>query len=121
MTQPVNVEFETKDGAIIARFRLSPNAFLTDQAYLQAFREVQTTVEEKGKGGGLARLILNFAEMAYIQSMAISGLLRLQSDVRKLGVELRLTQLSEDVAKVLAIMNLDKHFSIFPTEEEALA
>ncbi len=121
MTQPILVEVEAQGTAIVVRFRLAQNAFLTDQAYLQAFREVKIASEEQGAGGNYDRIVLNFAEMAYIQSMAISGLLRLQSDVRKLGIELRLTQLSDDVAKVLAIMNLDKHFSIFSTEKEALA
>ena len=62
MTQPILVEVETKDKAIIARFRLAQNAFLTDQAYLQAFKEAQTQAEEPGASGKYDRLILNLAE-----------------------------------------------------------
>jgi anti-anti-sigma factor len=121
MSQAINVELDEQNNRLIARFRLAQNAFLTDQAYLQAFRDVQTSAEERGAAGGYDRMVLNLAEMAYIQSMAISGMLRLQSDLRKLGIDLRLAELSDDVAKVLAIMNLDKHFSVFKTEKEALA
>jgi len=120
MPQAIFVEIEAKGTALVARLRLAQNAFLTDQAYLQAFKEVQTAVEQRGASGKFSRLILSLAEMAYIQSMAISGLLRLQSEMRKLGIELRLSELSDDVKRVLAIMNLEKHFSIFPTEAAAM-
>jgi len=121
MSQAINVELDEQGSSLIARFRLAQNAFLTDQAYLQAFRDVQTSADERGASGSYERMVVNLAEMAYIQSMAISGMLRLQSDLRKLGMDLRLAELSDDVSKVLAIMNLDKHFSIFRTEKEALA
>ena len=122
MAQAILVDLSTKGSSFVANFRLGANAFLTDQAYLQAFQELQGRIESELAGGeSFDRVVLNLAEMAYIQSMAISGLLRLQNDLKKLNVELRLSDLSEDVLKVLTIMNLEKHFSIFKTEADAMA
>lgn len=78
----------------------------------QAFDEL--VKQEKKK------ILLNFAEVAYIDSSGLATLVEMLQRLKRYAGALRLASVSEKVRGLFEITKLDKLFSIFATEEEAL-
>lgn len=64
----------------------------------------------EGKAG--LNLLLNFANVTYMSSAALTELLRVNEAMREAGGSLRLCGLSKDIRKVFQITNLEKLFVI---------
>jgi anti-sigma B factor antagonist len=60
---------------------------------------------------GLA-LLLNFENVSYLSSAALTELIRIRETVRKNGGALRLCGLSQDIYKVFEITKLDGDFGV---------
>ncbi len=67
------------------------------------------------------KLVINLAGVAYMDSSGVASLVKLLSRARKMGLPLSLVGLVDRVRSVFEITRLDSVFSIFDTEEEALA
>ena len=67
------------------------------------------------------RLVLNLAEVPYMDSSAIAVLVEALQKMRKTGGKVFLTNLQPRVKGLLEIARLDSIFSVVPTEDEALA
>ena len=64
----------------------------------------------KGKDG--VHLLLNFANVDYMSSAALTELLRINENLQKANGSVRLTGLTKDIRKVFQITNLEKLFVI---------
>lgn len=66
------------------------------------------------------KILLNFAEVAYIDSSGLATLVEMLQRLKRIGGVLRLCNLSEKVKGLFEITKLEKLFSIFSSEEEAI-
>ena len=66
------------------------------------------------------KLILNLAEVPYMDSSAIAVLVEALQKMRKAGGKIYLTNLQPRVKGLLEIARLDSIFIVVPTEEDAL-
>jgi len=66
------------------------------------------------------KILLNFADVAYIDSSGLATLVEMLQRLKRLGGTLRLTNLSEKVKGLFEITKLERLFNIFPAEAEAL-
>ena len=66
-------------------------------------------------------LILNLAEVTFIASNGIGGILAMVEDFNHDGLKIRLADLSVAVESVLKLLNLDQFLDIDTTENAALA
>ena len=67
------------------------------------------------------RVVVNLADVKYMDSSGIASLVKLLSRTRKAGLILRLAALNDQPRKAFEITLLDTAFEIFKTETEALA
>lgn len=66
------------------------------------------------------KILLNFTEVAYIDSSGLATLVEMLQRLKRYGGSLRLSGVAEKVRGLFEITKLDKLFRIFPVEEEAL-
>jgi len=65
-------------------------------------------------------LILNLAQVNFIASSGIGGLLALVEEYRDAGLTVRLVELSEAVVSVIKLLNLDQFLTIDVDESHAV-
>jgi len=66
-------------------------------------------------------IVINLRDVTYMDSSGVASLVKLLSRIRKGGSSLHLVALRDRVRSVFEITRLDSVFSIYKTEEEALA
>lgn len=71
--------------------------------------------------GDVEHLIVDCGKLQSISSIGLSMLLRMQSHLKKRGGDVRLANVSNMVAGVLRVVNLDKVLGIYPNINEACA
>ncbi len=79
---------------------------------------VNSWLAEQVKAGN-ARLIVNLEGVNFIDSSALSTLVRGLKLSREQGGDLHVCTLQQPVRVIFELTRLDKAFDIFPTEEEA--
>ncbi|MFY9553790.1 MAG: STAS domain-containing protein [Blastocatellia bacterium] len=70
---------------------------------------------------GQKRILLNLAEVNYIDSAGLGALISSYTTAKRDGASLRLVNLTKRIKDLLAITKLITVFETFETEEEALA
>lgn len=112
MPEPFAVhEEETQAGAVVLRVQGHLDARSTP---LLIERSAQ--VRRSGKS-----LILNLADVDFIASSGIGGLLSLAEDFKEAELGLRFAALSSAVESVIKLLNLDQFLAIDASEVEAAA
>ena len=82
----------------------------------EAFRErIKRLVEE-----GRMRIILNLADLSYLDSVGLSSLVASYTSARKQGGDLKLLQLTKKIHNLLQITRLSTVFEIYDTLEDAV-
>ena len=71
--------------------------------------------------GTTPRIILDLAELTFIDSSAQTAIVIADRRARQLGVTFALAAPQRIVARVIAITGLDQHFPVYPTLAEAVA
>ena len=66
------------------------------------------------------KVLLNFDQVDYVDSSGLATMVEMLQRLKRYGGLLRLSNLSEKVKGLFEITKLDRLFSIFPAEEEAL-
>jgi len=66
------------------------------------------------------RMIINLADVSYMDSSGVASLVKLLSRTRKNGISLALAAPTKKVKAIFEITRLDSVFDIFDSEEEAL-
>jgi len=81
---------------------------------------IRNTVREVLKGDG-KKIILNLGEVNYIDSSGIGELVSTFTTVTNAGGQLKLLNLTKKIQELLAITKLYTVFSIYQSEQEAIA
>jgi anti-sigma B factor antagonist len=81
---------------------------------------IRNTVKDVLKGGG-KKIILNLADVNYIDSSGIGELVSSYTTVTNQGGHLKLVNLTKKIQELLAITKLLTVFQVFDTEQAAIA
>ena len=81
---------------------------------------VRTTVEDILKGGG-KKIVLNLANVVYIDSSGVGELVHTYTTVAEHGGELKLLSLTKKIREVLAITKLLTIFQVYDSEPATVA
>ncbi|HZY88517.1 MAG TPA: STAS domain-containing protein [Gemmataceae bacterium] len=106
-------EWDEVDDVTVLRFTVP--SIREDKVIGSAFEEVNQVVE-----AGRTRLVLDFGAVQDFASLTIGKLIALHKRLQPPAGRLALCNLTPVVAEALAIMNLDRHFHLYKTQEEAL-
>lgn len=82
----------------------------------EALRDAVTKAIDSGKN----KLVLNLAEVPYVDSAGLGELVRCYSTVNKKGGKLKLLNLTKKIQDLLAITKLLTVFETFDSEDEAV-
>jgi anti-sigma B factor antagonist len=91
---------------------------ILDEAKIQKIGDELIAAAERA--GENKRLLLSFLGVSYMSSAMIGKLVLLNKRCKKDGIDLKLCDISSNVAEVFKIMKLNKVFEIYKTEEKAL-
>jgi anti-sigma B factor antagonist len=72
-------------------------------------------------GKGRTKLVVDFADVAYVDSSGVGMLVAKQQTLRKLGGDLRLVHLSPRYQRLLTTMRVLPLFRVFDDEATAVA
>lgn len=70
---------------------------------------------------GATKIVVNFAKVSYIDSSGLATLIEMMQRIKKGDGRMSLVQMSDKIKSLFEITKLDKLFSIYRTQEEALA
>ena len=70
---------------------------------------------------GRKKLILDCGPLGHITSMGLGMLVRVNSRMKKLGGDVKLAAVQNTVSTVLAVVGLNRIFSIYPNVSDAIA
>jgi anti-anti-sigma factor len=107
--------FEWDDVGEVTVLRLTVRSIRDDAVIGSVFEEVNQVVE-----AGRTRLVLDFGAVQDFASLTIGKLIALHKRLQPPAGRLALCNLTPVVAEALAVMNLDRHFRLYKTQEEAL-
>ena len=65
-------------------------------------------------------LVLNLAQVTFIASSGVGGLLALPEEFHEVGLAMRYSSLSPAVDSVIRLLNLHSYLDILPTEQAAV-
>jgi anti-anti-sigma factor len=102
-----------EQGIILAR--IADSALVQDVDIREFDEELNVLV-----GGGQNRIVLDFGNVEFVSSSAISRLVKYQKQCRAHGGLIRLCKLRREVAQVYKLMNLQRLFELYPDEASAL-
>lgn len=91
---------------------------ILDEAKIQKIGDELIAAAERA--GVNKRLLLSFQGVSYMSSAMIGKLVLLNKRCKKDGIDLKLCDISSNVAEVFKIMKLNKVFDIQKTEEKGL-
>ena len=69
---------------------------------------------------GHTKIVINLAEVGHVSSVGLGALLRARSRVAKTGGTIFLAQIENQVLDVFRLVNFEKVFNIFASEQEAV-
>jgi anti-anti-sigma factor len=107
--------FEWDEVGDVTVVRFTVRSIRADEVITRAFAEINQLVE-----AGRTRLVLDFGAVQDFASLTIGKLIALHKRLRPPEGRLALCHLTPVVAEGLAVMNLDRHFHLYKTQEEAL-
>lgn len=70
---------------------------------------------------GATKILVNFSKVSYIDSSGLATLIEMMQRIKKSNGRMSLVQMSDKIKSLFEITKLDKLFSIYKTQEEALA
>jgi anti-sigma B factor antagonist len=82
-------------------------------------QELKQTVLDESEAGA-RKILVDFADTAYIDSSGLGVLVSLAKRLRELGGDLRLANLNDDLQTLFELTKLDTLFQIADTRERAL-
>lgn len=77
--------------------------------------KMKKLIDEKRK-----RVLVNMADVPYIDSSGLGMFVETMQEIGKYGGEIKLAGLTDDVKKVFELTRLNKFFSIFDQEKDAM-
>jgi anti-sigma B factor antagonist len=108
----LKIEIKTTDGVIVVH--CSGRIVFGDEA-------TSLRNELKKALGTSKKIVLNLADVSYIDSGGLGTLVGVYSSARAAGADIKLTGLGQRVRDVLQITKLVTVFEVYDTEQKALA
>ena len=96
---------------------LLDNRIVDDMNIYELGQELFALVEQSG----YKKIVLNFANVGFLSSAALGKLIMLYKKVAVRNGSLKLCCIAPDIRELFTMMNLDRIFTIYGTEGEAIA
>ncbi|MDO4575637.1 MAG: STAS domain-containing protein [Planctomycetia bacterium] len=97
--------------------RLLDNRIVDDINIYELGTELFSLVEQAGYN----KVLLNFSSVGFLSSAALGKLIMMYKKIAVRSGVLKLSNIAADIRELFTIMNLDKIFSIYQEEADALA
>jgi anti-sigma B factor antagonist len=81
----------------------------------------QYAVERAVENEGISAVVVDLGDVAFMDSTALSALMRSQDTLGQQGISLRLAAPSKAVERIFSVTGLQDYFDIFPSREAAIA
>ena len=81
--------------------------------------KVQYAIEKGSEGVGV--VVVDVGDVAFMDSTALSTLMRAKESLEKNDASLRLTAPSKAVERIFAVTGLGDYFDVYPSREAALS
>jgi anti-sigma B factor antagonist len=81
----------------------------------------QYAVERAVENEGISAVVVDLGDVAFMDSTALSALIRSQDTLGQQGISLRLAAPSKAVERIFSVTGLQDYFDIFPSREAAIA
>ena len=82
-----------------------------------ALREALAKLMNKG----IVKIVINFEKVSYIDSSGLATFIEIMQRLKKKDGQLSLVQMSDKIRNLFEITKLNKLFTIYETQEQALA
>ena len=81
----------------------------------------QYAVERAVENEGISAVVVDLGEVAFMDSTALSALMRSQDTLGQQGISLRLAAPSKADERIFSVTGFQDYFDIFPSREAAIA
>jgi anti-sigma B factor antagonist len=81
----------------------------------------QYAVERAVENEGISAVVVDLGDVAFMDSTALSALMRSQDTLGQQGISLRLAAPSKAVERIFSVTGFQDYFDIFPSREAAIA
>ena len=81
----------------------------------------QYAVERAVENEGISAVVVDLGDVAFMDSTALSALMRSQDTLAQQGISLRLAAPSKAVERIFSVTGFQDYFDIFPSREAAIA
>ncbi len=106
---------QTNGDVVVIYFK---DAKILDEVQILKISEELMNIATKACGG---KLLLAFNEVEYLSSAVLGKLMALHKKCKADKTNLKMCELSPTILEVFKITKLNKIFSIYPTEDKAIA
>jgi anti-sigma B factor antagonist len=80
----------------------------------------QHAIERAAEDGDVSAVVVDMAGVAFMDSTALSSLMRSKDALDQRGVSLRLAAPSKAVERIFSVTGFEDYFEIFPSREAAI-
>jgi anti-sigma B factor antagonist len=80
----------------------------------------QYAVERALENEGVSAVVVDLGDVAFMDSTALSALMRSQDTLGQQGISLRLAAPSKAVERIFSVTGFQDYFDIFPSREAAI-
>ena len=80
----------------------------------------QYAIERAAEGEDVGAVVVDMNDVAFMDSTALSALMRSKDALERKGISLRLAAPSQAVERIFSVTGLQDYFEIFPSREAAL-
>ena len=80
----------------------------------------QYAIERAAENGHVGAVVVDMADVAFMDSTALSSLMRSKDALEGRGISLRLAAPSRAVERIFSVTGFQDYFEIFPSREAAI-
>ena len=80
----------------------------------------QYAMERAVENGGVGAVVVDLGDVAFMDSTALSALMRSKDTLGQQGISLRLAAPSKAVERIFSVTGFQDYFDIFPSREAAI-
>ncbi len=83
--------------------------------------KAQSAIERASESNGVGAVVVDMSGVAFMDSTALSALVRSKDALQKRGVSLRLAAPSDAVDRIFSVTGFRDFFEVFPSREAAIS
>jgi anti-sigma B factor antagonist len=80
----------------------------------------QYAIDRAGETEGVSAVVVDLGDVAFMDSTALSALMRSKDTLGQQGISLRLAAPSKAVERIFSVTGFQDYFDIFPSREAAI-